>query len=63
METNQNMMATAGGRKKNSLTPRELINYHIENPEEPITDDDILNLKLDHQIDARLDALDFRLKD
>ena len=63
METNQNMIATGTGKKKISLTPRELINYHIENPEEPITDEDILNLKLDHQIEARLDSRDFRLKE
>ncbi len=33
-------------RKKTSFSPRELIRYHIENPEEPITDDDIRNLNL-----------------
>ena len=39
--------------KKTSFSPRELIRYHIENPEEPITDDDIrnLNLKKEHVVD------------
>lgn len=38
------------GKKKASLTPRELIKYHIENPGEPITDEDIQNLVLDYQM-------------
>jgi hypothetical protein len=33
-------------RTKNGLTPRELIHYHIENPDEPINDEDIENLVL-----------------
>lgn len=49
MEANHRIAATAAITKKNPLTPRQLIWYHIENPEEPITDDDIRNLKLDHQ--------------
>ncbi len=32
--------------KKESFSPRELIMYHIENPDEPITEDDIRNLNL-----------------
>ena len=32
--------------KKESFSPRELIMYHIENPDKPITDDDIRNLNL-----------------
>ena len=33
---------------KPSLTPRELIMRHIENPDIPITDEDIQNLNLGH---------------
>ena len=33
-------------RTKKGLTPRELIHYHIENPDEPIEDEDIENLVL-----------------
>jgi len=33
-------------RTKKGLTPRELIHYHIENPDEPIQDEDIENLVL-----------------
>lgn len=31
---------------KRGLTPRELIHYHIDNPDEPITDEDMENLIL-----------------
>ena len=46
MQSNQNTAPNqqAEDSKKASFTPRELIMYHIENPEEPITDDDIRNL-------------------
>ena len=32
---------------KTGFTPRELINYHMNNPDEPISDADIENLVLD----------------
>jgi hypothetical protein len=37
-------------KKKPSLTPRELIKHHIENPDDPITDEDIQNLNLEYEI-------------
>ena len=39
---------TAGKTRKDKtgLTPRELIRYHINNPDEPIRDEDIENLVL-----------------
>jgi len=33
-------------KTKTGLTPRELIHYHINNPHEPISDEDIENLVL-----------------
>lgn len=53
MESNRNTTTLSfqeRGGKKPSLTPRELINYHIENPEDPITDEDIRNLNLSPQV-------------
>ncbi len=48
MQSNQ--YVTSGSpvtdNKKESFSPRELIMYHIENPDEPITDEDIRNLNL-----------------
>lgn len=32
---------------KPQLTPRQLYNYHLLHPNEPITDEDIRNLKID----------------
>ena len=32
---------------KPQLTPHQLYNYHILHPDEPITDEDIRNLKID----------------
>ena len=51
MESTQNTTPafTKSGNKKSSLTPRELIRYHSENPGEPITDEDIQNLNLQYQ--------------
>lgn len=51
MQSNQNTgtILPDGDSTKASLSPRELIRYHIENPEEPITDDDIRNLNLKKQ--------------
>ena len=34
-------------KNKTGLTPRELIHYHINNPDQPILDEDIENLVLD----------------
>lgn len=48
MQSNQNTImpeVSMSGNEK-SLSPRELIRYHIENPEVPITDEDIRNLDL-----------------
>ena len=33
-------------KKSSSFSPRELIMYHMENPDEPITDEDLRNLNL-----------------
>ena len=47
MHSNQNTIEPSGNEEQNSsLSPRELIRYHIENPEVPITDEDIRNLNL-----------------
>lgn len=35
------------GKAKPALTPHEYYNHHLQNPNEPITDEDIRNLKLD----------------
>ncbi len=61
MESNQNavLTASASGSKKSFLTPRELIKYHIENPEEPITEEDIRNLNLVKQRVVSFVANDF----
>ncbi len=48
---NGNLSVEPSGNKSNKtkagLTPRELIHYHINNPDEPISDEDIENLVLD----------------
>lgn len=48
MQSNQ--YVTSGSpvtdNKKTSFSPRELIMYHIANPDKPITADDIRNLNL-----------------
>jgi hypothetical protein len=61
------------GRKastKRGLTPRELIHYHIKNPDEPIEDEDIENLVLHTPgstfdayapVDTQADAADNRM--
>lgn len=47
MQSNQSTMPEVSiSDNEKSFTPRELIRYHIENPEVPITDDDIRNLNL-----------------
>ncbi len=63
MEIYQNTATTisATAKKKSSLTPRELIKYHIANPEEPITDEDIQNLNLDYQTGSGFYLRDFYL--
>lgn len=38
--------------KKESFSPRELIMYHIENPHEPITEEQIRNLDLQKHRDV-----------
>jgi len=50
------------------LTPRELIHYHMNNPDEPINDEDIENLVLhtytpdpNAPIDTKADAADNRM--
>jgi hypothetical protein len=57
-------------RTKKGLTPRELIHYHIENPDEPIKDEDIENLVLQTTgstydpnvpVDTNADAADNRV--
>lgn len=48
MQSNQiaALGSSAVSNKKSSFSPRELIMYHIENPDEPITEEDIQNLNL-----------------
>lgn len=46
MQSNQGTPVIAIPGNQESLSPRELIRYHIENPEVPITDEDIRNLDL-----------------
>jgi len=41
-----NNKANGTNRTKTGLTPRELIHYHINNPDEPISDEDMENLVL-----------------
>src|SRR4051812_34293792 len=57
-------------KTRKGLTPRELIHYHIENPDEPIQDEDIENLILhipnslldsNASIDTKTDAADNRM--
>ncbi len=38
---------SSGQDTKPQLTPHQLYNYHIQHPNEPITDEDIRNLKID----------------
>ncbi len=37
-------------KKKNSLTPHELVRRHMDNPDEPITDEDMENIDLTIQM-------------
>lgn len=46
MENTQIQDADLSDKNKNYLTPRELIKRHMEHPENPITDEDMNNLKL-----------------
>ncbi len=48
MKSNQYVTPLSAVTKngKESFSPRELIMYHIENPNEPITEDQIRNLNL-----------------
>ena len=57
-------------RTNKGLTPRQLIHYHIENPDEPIQDEDIENLVLHRPgrtpdanapVDTNVDAADNRM--
>ena len=61
MESSQIAQTIVPNQKKSSLTPRELIKFHIENPDQPITDEDILNLKLDYQTMRKTNVRDFYL--
>ena len=47
MENNSNTSFSPQSNTSMRFTPRELIRYHIEHPEVPITDIDIENLILD----------------
>lgn len=44
---NSQAQSKSGNHAKPALTPHELYNYHLLNPDVPITDDDIRNLKID----------------
>ena len=46
MRSDSNTTFSTQHNGTNGLTPRELIKYHIEHPEVPITDKDIENLVL-----------------
>jgi len=46
-ETGMNEQHTSAQEAKPQLTPHQLYNYHIQHPNEPITDEDIRNLKID----------------
>ncbi len=51
MQSNQNVKpaSSAATKQNSSFSPRELIMYHIQNPDEPITDEDLRNLNLKKQ--------------
>ncbi len=61
MQSNQTAQAGSSvrGNKKSSFSPRELIMYHIENPDEPITEEDIRNLNLKQHKIGDFIATDF----
>ena len=48
---------TETNKTKTGLTPRELIHYHINNPDEPISDADIENLVLDTNLTPADDTI------
>lgn len=39
--------STSGNHPQGTLTPHQLFNHHLLHPDEPITDEDIRNLKID----------------
>ena len=47
MSSNSDTIFSSKNNSAGRFTPRELIKYHIEHPEIPITDKDIENLVLD----------------
>jgi hypothetical protein len=47
MRKDSNTIFSSQNNSVSRFTPRELIKYHIEHPEVPITDKDIENLVLD----------------
>jgi len=44
--SNNSFNSAKKSKTHQGLTPRELIRYHIDNPDEPIKDEDIENLVL-----------------
>ena len=59
METNQQQADnTIPEKSKPLLTPHELVQRHMENPDEPITDEDINNLDISNQLppDKKIEA-------
>jgi hypothetical protein len=50
MSKSSDTMFSSQNNRVSKFTPRELIRYHIEHPEIPITDKDIENLVLDFPI-------------
>src|SRR4051812_43042526 len=54
MESNSNTLFSPQNDRTCKFTPRELIKYHIEHPEVPITDKDIENLVIDLPIASSL---------
>jgi hypothetical protein len=47
MESNSNTIFSQKNSRASRFTPRELIKYHIEHPDIPITDKDIENLVIE----------------
>ena len=54
MESNSNTLFSPQNNRTSKFTPRELIKYHIEHPEIPITDKDIENLVINNSADSSL---------
>ena len=54
MSSNSDTIFSSKNNSAGRFTPRELIKYHIEHPEIPITDKDIENLIINNSADSSL---------